>query len=47
MIATIYCGNSTSSLNEALLNASKASILPEFCSKSEFASSDWAKRYGC
>jgi len=47
MIATIYCGNSTSPLNEALLNSSKASILPEFCSKCEFASSDWAKRYGC
>jgi hypothetical protein len=47
MIASVYCGNNTSSLNEALLNSSKASILPEFCSKSEFASSDWAKKYGC
>jgi hypothetical protein len=47
MIASVYCGNYTSSLNEALLNSSKASILPEFCSNSEFASSDWAKKYGC
>jgi endonuclease YncB( thermonuclease family) len=46
MIASVYCGNNTSSLNEALLNSSKASILPEFCSNSEFASSDWAKNYG-
>jgi endonuclease YncB( thermonuclease family) len=47
MIASVYCGNNTSSLNEALLNSSKANILPEFCSNSEFASSVWAKKYGC
>jgi endonuclease YncB( thermonuclease family) len=47
MIASVYCGNSTSSLNEALLNSSKASIFPEFCGSSEFASSVWAKKYGC
>jgi endonuclease YncB( thermonuclease family) len=47
MIALVYCGNITSSLNEALLNASKASILPKFCGVSKFASSMWAKKYGC
>ena len=47
MIALVYCGNNTSSLNESLLNSSKATIVPEFCSKSEFASSVWAKKYGC
>lgn len=47
MIGLVYCGNSTSSLNEALLNSSKASILPEFCGVSEFATSVWAKKYGC
>ncbi len=47
MIASVYCGNNTSSLNESLLNSSKASILPEFCGKSEFASSTWAKKHGC
>ncbi len=47
MIASLYCGNNTNSLNELLLNSSKASILPEFCSVSEFASSTWAKKYGC
>lgn len=46
MIAQVYCGNNTSSLNEALLNSSKASILPEFCGVSEFATSIWAKKYG-
>jgi endonuclease YncB( thermonuclease family) len=47
MIALVYCGNNTNSLNEALLNSSKASILPQFCGVSEFASSVWAKKYGC
>jgi len=47
MIAAVYCGNNTTSLNEALLNSSKASILPQFCGVSEFAFSMWAKKYGC
>lgn len=47
MIAVVYCGNNTSSLNQALLNSSNASLLPEFCGVSEFASSDWALKYGC
>jgi endonuclease YncB( thermonuclease family) len=47
MIALVYCGNNTSSVNEMLLNSSKASILPEFCKVSEFASSLWAQKYGC
>jgi len=47
MIALVHCGNSTSSINELLLNSSNASILPEFCSASEFASSTWAKNNGC
>lgn len=47
MIGLVYCGNNTSSINELLLNSSKASILPQFCKVSEFASSLWAKKYGC
>lgn len=47
MIGLVYCGNNTSSINEMLLNSSKASILPEFCNVSEFASSLWAHKYGC
>jgi hypothetical protein len=47
MIASVYCGNNTSSLNELLLNSSKASILTEFCGISESASSVWAQKNGC
>lgn len=47
MIAVVYCGNNTSSLNEGLLNSSKATILTEYCGVSEFATSTWAKKYGC
>lgn len=47
MIALVYCGNNTSSLNELLLNSSQASILPKFCTVSEFASSSWVQKYGC
>jgi hypothetical protein len=47
MIALVYCGNNTSSLNEDLLNSSLASILQQYCPLSEFSSSHWAVKYGC
>jgi endonuclease YncB( thermonuclease family) len=45
MIGLVYCGKNPISLNEALLNSSRATILQEFCSVSEFASKAWPVKY--
>ena len=41
----VYCAST--SLNQQLLDNSFASIDKRQCATSEFASQDWAKRYGC
>lgn len=48
IVAVVYCGPASSkNLNEALLEAGHAEILPDFCSRSEFAGERWAIDYGC
>jgi len=44
-VAKVYCDEIL--LNSELLERGLASIDKRFCSTSEFASEDWAKRYGC
>lgn len=43
MIAKVSCGGKI--LNEEVLSAGLAEILTEFCSVSEFATENWAKKY--
>ena len=45
ILGVIYCNGEN--LNEQLLESGYGSISSEFCSVSEFASSTWAKKYGC
>ena len=45
IIGKIYCNNLI--LNEEILEVGHAVILTEFCSVSEFAQDDWAKKHGC
>lgn len=45
IIAAIYCNGIN--LNESVLEKGHAEISTFFCSKSEFANEDWAKKYGC
>lgn len=45
MIALVYCGNKSISINEAILGSGLATIYPEFCNISEFATSSWAIKY--
>lgn len=44
-VAEIYCNNQL--LNSALLEKDLGIIDKRFCGVSEFASEDWAKKYGC
>ncbi|MBI5697520.1 MAG: thermonuclease family protein [Thaumarchaeota archaeon] len=45
MIAKVTC--SGKNLNAELLENDHASILTQYCAKSEFASESWAKKFGC
>jgi len=45
MIALVYCGYKSISINEAILGSGLATIYPEFCNISEFATSSWAIKY--
>lgn len=45
MVAKVKCGEKI--LNAELLYSEHASILTQYCSKSEFSGEDWAKKYGC
>jgi endonuclease YncB( thermonuclease family) len=45
MIAKVYCGKTL--LNSALLDKGLGTIDTRFCSVSEFANENWAKKYGC
>ena len=45
LLAKVYC--SGKALNAELLYKGHANILTKYCKKSEFASEDWAKKYGC
>ena len=45
MVAKIVCG--TNLVNSRLLEEGLAEIDRKFCSISEFASEDWAEKYGC
>ncbi|MBI2184605.1 MAG: thermonuclease family protein [Thaumarchaeota archaeon] len=45
MIGLVYCNGKN--LNSELLVAGHAHIDPRFCSESEFAKEDWARKSGC
>lgn len=45
MLAKVIC--SGKNLNAELLENNHASITKQYCSKSEFASESWAKKFGC
>lgn len=45
MVAKVTC--SGKNLNAELLENGYASILKQYCKKSEFASESWAKKFGC
>jgi len=45
MVAKIVCG--TNVVNSSLLEEGLGEIDTKFCFKSEFASEDWARKYGC
>lgn len=45
MVAKIVCG--TNVVNSRLVEEGLGEIDKKFCSVSEFASEDWAKKYGC
>lgn len=45
IIAKIYCNELN--LNEEILEAGHAEILPQFCEISEFSQDAWAKKHGC
>lgn len=47
IMGAVYCSSSATSLNQQLLDSGYASIDPRQCSTSEFAGTEWAKRYGC
>ena len=46
-IGMVYCGESTVSLNQILLQNGYAKIYPQFCGVSEFSKMHWAVTYGC
>ena len=45
LLGKVYCGGKV--LNSELLYNNHANILTKYCKKSEFASEDWARKYGC
>jgi len=45
ILGKVYCDGKN--LNSELLNNGHATILTQYCSTSEFANEDWAKRNGC
>lgn len=45
IVAVVHCGSKN--LNEMLLEKGYAEIIEDFCERSEFASEQWAKSYGC
>lgn len=45
ILGKVFCGEKL--LNSELLENGHAVILTQYCSTSEFASEDWATRYGC
>ncbi len=45
MVGLIKCNGKI--LNEEILKSEHGEISTQFCKTSEFADSDWAKRYGC
>ncbi|MGD1838700.1 MAG: thermonuclease family protein [Nitrososphaeraceae archaeon] len=47
LIGIVYCGNDKILLNEILLETKNAKILKKICTKSEFAHTKWAQKFGC
>lgn len=47
LIGVVYCGIERLRLNEYLLDEGHAQIFEDFCSRSEFSSEDWVRRFGC
>jgi len=45
MVGKITCSGKL--LNSELLDNGHANILTQYCTKSEFASESWARKYGC
>lgn len=45
MVAKVTCSGKV--LNAELLDSGHGVILQQYCKKSEFASEDWAKKFGC
>jgi len=45
ILGKVYCGDNV--LNSELLYNGHANILTKYCTTSEFAKEDWAKKYGC
>jgi len=45
ILAVVYCNGKN--LNAELLENNLAKILTQYCSRSEFANSSWAKKHGC
>jgi len=45
IIGLIKCNGKI--LNEEILKSKHGEIFTQYCKTSEFADSDWAKRYGC
>jgi len=45
VLGKVTCGDKV--INAELLYNNKATIMKQYCSKSEFAKDDWAKKFGC
>jgi|SRR5918996_2670680 endonuclease YncB( thermonuclease family) len=47
LIGVVYCGGSTASVNQLLLENDKAVVYEDFCNVSEFATDKWVTNFGC
>jgi endonuclease YncB( thermonuclease family) len=47
LIGVVYCNNSTTSVNQVLLEEGRAIVYEDFCGVSEFANDKWVKSFGC
>lgn len=47
LIGVVYCNDSTTSVNQLLLEAEKAVVYEDFCDVSEFANDRWVTSFGC
>ena len=45
VIAQVFCGNNDLSINEEILYSAHATVYPEFCNVSEFATNSWGVKY--